>query len=97
MTIVKIDLDTDLAADQRNSDTNEEVCPSQNSMLTFMTQFYYLYRINLRYLGVDLNDEEAWKYFEQYLVNWFPQMQLTDQSHRVVASEFLTYTLITAC
>ena len=86
MTIVKIDLDTDLAADQRNSDTNEEVCPSQNSMLTFMTQFYYLYRINLRHLRVE---EEAWKYLEQYLVNWFPQMQLTDQSHRVVAFEFL--------
>ena len=62
-----------------------------------MTQFYYLYRINLRNLGVDLNDEEAWKYFEQYFVNWFPQVQLTDQNQRVVASEFLANTLTTAC
>ena len=84
-----MDLDTDLAARQRNSGANDKVYRSQNSIQTFITKFYYLYRINLRNFGVDLNDKEAWKYFEQYLVNWFPQMQLTDQNQRNVAFEFL--------
>ena len=58
--------DTDLVVPQRNSETNEEVYLSRNSLMTFVTQIYNFHRINLLNLGTDIHDEEAWKYFEKY-------------------------------